>query len=92
MAYILLFFFIVPLFGQGQPVRPMPASTAAPANFLPKDSPHLYRLYFYFHTTIDGIVQQQKAGRTPLEVQRIAAKRRRTSGFRRRKDCPCCGL
>jgi hypothetical protein len=39
--------------------------------FLPKDSPDLYRLYFYFHVTIDALVQQQKVGRALAELQRI---------------------
>jgi hypothetical protein len=71
MIRIIVLLAMIPSFAQAQTSRPMPASTPPPANFLPKDSPHLYRLYFYFHTTIDTIVQQQKAGRTPVEVQRI---------------------
>jgi hypothetical protein len=71
-----------------QGAKPLPASTAAPANFLPKDSPHLYRLYFYFHTAIDSMVQQQKSGREPVEVERIDRETAANFGLRSTQGLP----
>ena len=62
---------ILSCIAQTQQPNAQAVSSSAPAVFLPKDSPHLYRLYFYFHVTIDALVQQQKSGRALAEMQRI---------------------
>ncbi len=55
----------------GRPTYSVSSATAPPAVYLPKDSPHLYRLFFYFHRNFDSWVQQQKGRKTPAEAQRI---------------------
>jgi len=71
MLLSLLFLAAFPCFAQLAPRPSSPVSSAPPAVFLPKDSPHLYRLFFYHHRSVDALVQQVKAGRTPAELQRI---------------------
>jgi len=70
MAIVTLFVFVSIAWGQSAaPLSPL--SKAPPAVFLPKDSPHLYRLFFYYHRSFDAFIQQRKIGRAPVDVQRL---------------------